>query len=79
MGPSGPRAAKGQDTVRRRLALTLSLTVGLPLDRTRWGLLKLGIALPAGLLTTFLFLWIWVAAQQGYNRAVQDAANIGLP
>ncbi len=71
------RLLTARNTAFITLALTISLLVGLILAQPPAWRLKLAVSLVAGLAATFIFVWVWVAAQQGYNRAVQDAANIG--
>lgn len=71
------RLLTARNTAFVALALTVSLVVGLLWARPPAWPTRLGVSLVGGVLTTAIFLWVWIAAQQGYNRAVQDAANIG--
>ena len=73
------RLLVARNTVFVVSALTAVLAVGLPVAKPPSWLSKLGIVIPAGLVATIIFAWVWITAQQGYNRAVQDAANIEGP
>lgn len=61
------------------LATTLSVTIGLLLRRPDAWLGKIGFVLFSGIPGTVIFTWVWIAAQQGYNRAVEDAGRLGPP
>ncbi len=73
------RLLVARNTVFVVFAFTVALAVGLPWAKPPSWICKLGIAIPAGLVTTIMFAWVWITAQQGYNRAVQDAADIEGP
>ena len=60
-------------------ATTLSISIGLLANRPEDWLPTLGLVVAAGALGTALFVWVWIAAQQGYSRAVQDALRAGPP
>jgi hypothetical protein len=32
-----------------------------------------------GLLLTALFVWLWLSAHHGWNKAVRDAGDLGKP
>ena len=55
---------------------TLFVGIGLPIAKPSDVELRWLIAVPTGLLCSWLFYWVWIAAQQGYNRAIQDAGRI---
>lgn len=73
------RLLAARNTAFVLFAATLTIGVGLFLGQPDDWFLKLGIVLPSGLFATGLFLWVWIAAQQGYNRAIQDALRAGPP
>jgi len=58
---------------------TLSIATGLIVERPAAWVQTLLIILNAGTLGWALFAWVWIAAQQGYTRAIQDAGRAGEP
>jgi hypothetical protein len=58
---------------------TLAIAGGILVVHPADQLCRLAIVLGSGPVATGLFTWVWIAAQQGYNAAVQDADRIGDP
>jgi len=73
------RLLAARNTTFVLLLSTLCVTVGLALIEPSQTLCRLGIVLGGGLPGTCVFAWVWVAAQQDFNRAVLDAGKIGAP
>lgn len=73
------RLLAARNTAFVLIAGTITISGALVVAQPEDWAFKLVVLLPSGLLATALFVWVWVAAQQGYNRAVQDALRTGPP
>lgn len=56
---------------------TVSVAVGLLIQHPSGWRRTLLIVLNGGTFSWVLFAWVWIAAQQGYTRAIQDAGRAG--
>ena len=61
------------------LSSALALPIGLLFSQPDGWAPKAAVIFGVGIVMTALFCWVWIAAQQGYNRAVQDALRAGPP
>jgi hypothetical protein len=71
------RLLTARNTAFVLLCGAFSTSTGLLLNRPPQWVARFAITSLAGLLATVLMLWVWVAAQQAYHRAVQDAKRTG--
>lgn len=61
------------------LVLTISIAVAICLQRPHLWFGVLIIEIAAGSCVTMLFVWIWLRAQHGWNKAIRDAGEIKAP
>jgi hypothetical protein len=73
------RLLAARNTTFVLFASTLSIAVGLVGAQPENWVRTLVTVLFAGMSAGIIFAWVWVAAQQGYTRAVEDAGHVGPP